>query len=262
MKKKIFALLLSCCLCFVFMSTATAAESLPRLVDDADLLSSYEESSLLSELDQISEKHGMDIVVVTTQSLGGKSAQDYADDFYDYNGYADDGVLLLLSMDEREWHISTTGYGITAITDAGLDYIADCFVPYLSDGDYAAGFGVYAELCDEFIAKAKSGNAYDIGNLPKEPFSAGASLLVSLGIGFVIALIVTGSMKSQLKSVRSQARADSYLKSDSLKLTEKRDLFLYRNVSKRAKPKETSSGGSSVHVSSSGRSHGGGGGRF
>lgn len=52
------------------------------------------------------------------------------------------------------------------------------------------------------------------------------------------------------------------MKKESLNITEKRDLFLYRTVSRTAKPKNESSGGSSTHTSSSGSTHGGGGGKF
>ena len=51
---------------------------LPRLVDDADLLTDSEEQELNTELDEISEKQQCDVVVVTENSLDGKSAQDYA----------------------------------------------------------------------------------------------------------------------------------------------------------------------------------------
>ena len=117
---------------------------LPQLVDDAGLLDSSEEEELESELDEISERQQFDVVVVTVNSLEGKTPQDYADDFYDYNGYGygsdHDGVLLLVSMEDRDWYMSTTGYGITAITDAGREYISDQFVPYLSDGEYLEAF--------------------------------------------------------------------------------------------------------------------------
>lgn len=76
---------------------------LPRLVDDADLLTDSEEQELNTELDEISEKQQCDVVVVTENSLDGKSAQDYADDFFDYNGYGygdeDSAVLFLIGMD-------------------------------------------------------------------------------------------------------------------------------------------------------------------
>ena len=95
----------------------------PRLTDDADLLTSSEEKQLLAKLDEISERQEMDVVVVTTDSLEGKTAEAYADDFFDYNGFGygpmGSGVLLLVSMEDRDWAISTSGDGIEAFTDAG-----------------------------------------------------------------------------------------------------------------------------------------------
>ena len=81
-------------------------------------------------------------------------------------------------------------------------------------------------------------------------------------IGFVIAFIATAIMRSKLKSVRSKSGATDYIKQGSFRVTRANDFFLYRTVSRRARPKDTGSGGSSTHRSSSGRSHGGGGGRF
>ena len=128
---------------------------LPRLVDRGELLTDREESELLSKLDEISERQKMDVVVVTVDGLEGKTAMAYADDFYDYNGYgygdSRDGILLLISMEERDWRISTCGYGITVFTDAGQEYISDKFLPYLSDGDYSEAFTKYADLCEAVL---------------------------------------------------------------------------------------------------------------
>lgn len=252
----------------------SAAGDLARLVDRADLLTENEESELLRLLDSISERQQVDIVVVTVDSLEGKTAEAYADDFYDHNGYGfgdeQDGVLLLISMGERVWHISTSGYGITAFTDAGLEYISDAFVEDLSIGDYAAAFTNFANLCDAFITQANTGEPYDVDNMPKEPFEPGWTLLTTLIIAFVISLIVTGTMKGQLKTVYSQSGADNYIQQGSMRLTRKNDLFLYRHVDRRKRVESSSSsssrrsgsGGSTTHTSSSGKTHGGSGGKF
>lgn len=242
-----------------------------RVVDMAELLSDSDKTALLSKLDEISERQKLDIVVLTVNTLDGKTPRDYADDFYDYNGYGfgenKDGILLLVSMEDRDWWISTTGYGITALTDAGIKYISEKFLSDLSDGDYAQAFTTYAELCDQFITQAKTGEPYDIGNMPKEPFNVAWNILVAFVIGLVVAFVVTNIMKKQLKTVQLKSEANNYVKSNSMIVTENRDLFLYNQVSRRARPKETdnssgSSGGSSTHTSSSGSSHGGGGGKF
>lgn len=250
-------------------ATVSAAGDLPRLVDIADLLSDSEETALLEMLDEISERQRVDVVVVTVDSLEGKSATQYADDFYYEYGYGfgdeGDGILFLISIGDRDWCMSTKGFGITAFTDAGQAYMSGLFVSDLTEGNYAAAFTTFAELCDEFITQADTGVPYDVDNLPKEPFAFGMWLAVSFGIAFVIALIVTGMMKGQLKSVSSQSQADNYIKDGSMQLTRNNDLFLYRHVDRREKPKDNtsdSSGGSSTHTSSSGATHGGSSGKF
>lgn len=276
MKKKIFAFIFALKLCvvpvlpafaetvpvFAEMATVPAADSAPRLVDNADLLTDSEEAGLLSELDGISRQQHADVVVVTADSLDGKSPMEYADDFYDHNGYAEDGVLLLVSMEERDWWISTSGFGITAITDAGLDHISGKFLPALSDGDYAKAFSVYARLCGDFLEQARTGEPYDAGRLPKAPFNAVKSLLAALSAGFVAALAITGVMAGKLKTVRFQPEARNYVRRGSFQVTKSHDLFLYRHIDRHKKAEKNSTGGPATHSSSSGSTHGGGGGKF
>lgn len=262
--KKIISFVFAIMLLALPISTVYAEES-PRLVDGADLLTDTEEAELLQELNEISVRQQFDIVVVTTESLDGKSAMEYADDFYDYNGYGFgdnyDGTLLLVDMDSRQWWISTTGYGITALTDAGIDYISDEFLPYLSDGEYYEAFSIYAELCDEFVTQAREGKAYDVSNMPKGAFPIVSRLGMSIIIGLVVGLIGVNVLNRQMKSVRSQKAAGNYVTQGGLNLYTSRDRFLYVHRDRERLP-EQNHGGSSVHRGSSGRSHGGGGGRF
>ena len=73
MKKRIFSLFFALLLLVTAAIPAFAAAEVPRLVDDAGLLSSREERDLLSRLDEISFRLGADIVVVTVDSLGSKT---------------------------------------------------------------------------------------------------------------------------------------------------------------------------------------------
>lgn len=284
MKKRILFLLLTSCLCVILAFPVCASSlkeqssadngfqsipenrQLPRLVDDADLLTDSEESDLLSKLDEISERQYCDVAIVTVDSLDGKTARAYADDFFDYNGYGmgndDSGILLLISMEYRDWAISTYGFGIQAFTDAGQEYITEQILPDLSDGNYAASFNQFAALADRFLTQAKTGNPYDYGNLPKGPLSL-LWTLVAIGAGLLIAWIIVSIMKSSLKSVQPKNNASDYVRNGSMHLTVAQDMFLYRTVSRSARPKSSSSsGGSSTHSSSSGRSHGGSSGKF
>ena len=165
-------------------------------------------------------------------------------------------------MDTSDWYISTCGKAITAFTDAGIDYIGEQIVPYLSDGDYYAAFDKFADLCDEFMTQYETGDPYDTHNLPKGSFDAVMALVVALVAGFIISKIYTGSLKKQLKTAVKQDKASGYVKEGGINVTTSRDFFLYRTVNRTAKENESNRGGSSTHSSSSGTTHGGGGGKF
>ena len=259
--KKIVVILFAVLLCTLTLSVS-AEDEYYRLQDIAEILTETENEELLATLDSVSERQGMDIAILTVDAVEeGLTVEQDATEWYEYLGYDTDGVMLYISMAERDWYILTSGFGITAITDAGIDYISDKFVSALSDGNYSGAFGAFVKYTDEFITQAKTGEPYDRGNMPKEPFSVGMSLVISFFIGLIIAAIITSVWKSSLTSVKMQTAAANYMKEGSLNVGYSRDFFLYRHIDRTEKEKK-SSGGSSTHTSSSGNTYGGGGGKF
>lgn len=261
----------------IFLIPAANAAEPDRVNDIAGLLTDSQEDRLRGQIEDIAQEYQFDAVIVTVDSLDGKSAEAYADDYFDYNGYGygtdADGILMLVSMEYRDWAISTCGRGLEVFTDYGLDYMSDEIVPYLSDGDYYSAFECFLTLVEDYLNEAEEYIPYDTNNMPgggavaREEESNWLIFVVgSLIVGLIAALIVTGSMKSKLKSVRPQVDARQY--AGNFELTLANDLFLYRTVAKTAKPTNNSSsgrsggGGSSSHRSSSGRSHGGSRGKF
>ena len=267
MKKNLIYLLLTVCMIFTVMLPVSASEYYP-LFDEPDLLTDSEESELIAKLENICSQKQMEVVVAAFETIGDATPMEYADDFYDYNGYGygenRDGLILIIVMDTSDWWISTRGEAIRTFTDAGIDYIGEEIVPYLSAGDYYGAFNRFAEQCVVFIDQANAGDPYDTHNLPKESFNAGMAIVIALVIGFIIGKIYTGNLKGQLKTVQAQRAAANYVKDGSMNVTSSRDFFLYRNVTKTAKESSSSrsGGGSSTHTSSSGAAHGGGGGKF
>lgn len=264
MKRKITAAVLA--LLLVLSAVTAFAESLPLFVDEENLVSDSQGEELGQRLEEVSRTYECDVVIVTVYSLQGKTVTEYADDYFDYQGYGQgasgDGILLLVCMRQREYAISTKGKCINVFTDANLRYMEDRFVGYLSDGEYNDAFNEFVTLCDGFLEQAASGRPYDSDDADRQPLSL-IWIPISLVIGFVLALIITGAMKSKLKTVRMQSAADNYVRGGSMQITKSGDVFLYANVSKHKRPENnSSSGGSSTHVSSSGSTHGGSHGRF
>lgn len=221
------------------------------LIDNADLLTDAEEAELEAKLSEASQRLDADIVVLTELSIN-TDAQSYADDYFDYNGYGPDGLILLVDMGYREWYISTCGVCVDGFEGDGFDYVSENVADDLANEDYVICFDTFAERSDEVLTVIRSGGSY------KAPFGFFSTLIVCLVVGFIAALIITLVMRGKLKSVHTKSEAADYLKRDSLNITVARDIFLYRQVTRTEKPQSTSSS----HTSSSGRSHGGGGGKF
>ena len=261
-------------------ATVSAAGQIPkehqlnRLEDEADILTDSQEQILMQKLDEISERQQCDVAVVTVYSLMGKSAQDFADDFYDYNGYGmgteDSGILLLISMEDRDWAISTYGFGIYAFTDVGIQFLTDAFLSELSDGDYMEAFTIYADKADDLLTRAANGNpldADDIRQMQKQVWKSRVPGMIGAGVvlGILLAYIITrASMKKANGLIGGGAcEAGIYMVPGSVKMTGAGEFRIGTRVNRIYSPRqEKQSGGSSTHVSSSGRSHGGASGKF
>lgn len=243
MKKKLISLITGL---MVLMMLGICVSAKTAYVNDyANLFTSTQRQELTARADSFRESYGLDVVILTAPDLYGKSPMAFADDFYDNNGYHADGVLFLVDMGSRQWHLSTSGGAIEALSDRDLEYIEERVVPYLSEGRYYDAFAHFLDILP--------------GRLAIENTSA-VNLGLSLIAGAAVAGISLLVMRSNMNTGKPQRSAAGYQTEGSYRLRQYQDLFLYSNVSKRQRPQNN--GGSSTHRGSSGRSHGGRGGGF
>lgn len=260
----------------------------PLLIDDQDILSDAEELILSSELETAGAECGADIVILTTDELDEYNDQSFCDNYYDYNGYGQgterNGLLFAFDANDPGgalFYVSTRGSAMAVISDYVIDEIIDVIRYDLKGGNYLSAFVEFAEQCRYYYSEAENGNyyddpgyyddyGYDYDYTPtRESYSSKAPkyALISIVVGLIAALIVVSSMKGKLKSVHKQYDAANYVRNGSMYLTDNRDTFLYNRITSTPKPQQTSSGGARSgggggHVSSSGASHGGHGGRL
>ena len=254
----------SVCLIILMLSPAVLAAS-DAIVDEADLLTQEQEDDLAGLALSIRNTYNMDVVVVVVSSLDGKTSQEYADDYYDYNGYGigDDysGVLFLLAINDRDYAISTCGEAIDALSDDDIDYLLDCVFDDFRNGDYYLGLRTYLDnLENEFYNYA---NSKDEVVKSKDP-NYGKIGVFSLAIGAGAGGIGLATMRSGMNTAKPQVGAQSYLANNSFTLPVNRDTFLYSRTSRTRIQSQSSRGGGrgSTHVGSSGRTHGGGSRKF
>jgi uncharacterized protein len=264
----VLLLLASLCVC-----AAAAGSDTPLIVDNAGVLTSEQVDDLTQTASDLRDLYEMDVVIVVVADLDGKSAQDYADDYYDYNGYGigDDysGMLLLIATESRDWWISTCGEAIYVLTDYGIESIFSDFAGYLSVNDYYHAFETYLDCLPEYFDAYYSGDPIDIAGNYEDDSTVLLGIISSVFVGCVVSGIAVLIMSGRMNTKLPQNSAGNYLNRSSYQLHAHSDMFLYSNVTKVRRESSSSSsssggggGGSSTHSSSSGRSHGGGGGKF
>ena len=239
--KKIFSIILCFCLIFSLPLTVSAQSEEYKaivLIDDQAHLLSDSQIYNLSGI-KVTADFPFVVIISTVDSIGNASPAQYANNRYDQISNKENGILLLLAMESRDWYILTVGEVHARISDSDCQNIANRFLSDLSDGNYYAAFHTF------------------LTDLPSDLYNGYSftMFLVAVVIGLVAALIVILIMRGQMNTAKPQRSATGYVKSGSFNLHTHFDFYLYSRVTKTPRPKNTSSG-------SSGGSRGGSGGKF
>lgn len=225
--------------------------------DQAGLLTSEEEESLNETCQQIANAHEVGISIITVEDFGGGDIKEWQRQLYaEYDlgvGDSDSGVMLAVSMAERDWGMVAFGDAQDVFTTYCRERIAGEFLDDLSEGNYYDSFSTYLMLCDEFLTAAEEGTPYS----EEEPYRENIPVPVIIGAAFFISLIVSllivMSWKKSMNIRIQQNEAAMYFDRESFVLTRDADMFLYHTVSRRAKPKDNGTS-HSMHSDSSGTS--------
>ena len=272
--KRLVSILSALCLAVAFvLSCAVPAmaesEYLPvqdfAYYDQGGLLSDSEEKSLVEKSYSLGEAHSCDIVVITddtdiADSEGNTDPDDVLDYYLNELGYGIGGpngstsvVALYLNITTRDWYISGYGTAEKAVNSDAISYIGEQIKPDLTAGNYYTAFDRFMDLSAEMFEMYEDGKPY------KAPFNLGGALIISVILGFVVALIYVSVLKGQLKSVAANDSAADYVIPGSMNLEQSNEFFLYKTVSRVRRQSESSGSHTGSHT---GRSHSGGGGKF
>lgn len=245
-----------------------AVDASEKVYDFADLFTDSEEQSLYEEITKYIDKYKMDLAVVTISSNVKSSAEEYADDFYDYNNFginsSRDGVLFLIDMDTRNIHMTTTGQAIKMYDDKRVDEALDLVYQHMTNKEYYLGTTKFInKIGNDMDSGVPSSNKNMVIDKEGNPHMIKrVNYLFITILSFVIATIVIVILIAKNKLVRKATTAEEYLVKDSIKINDDGTSLISSNTVKHKIEHDSggssSSGGSSFHSGSSGSSHGGG----
>ncbi len=256
-------LLAACLLLFVCCGTALADE---QVIDDAGLFSLAETVKITQIIDEVEKKHQVDLAVLTTNDVPYDYSdelyilRDYADDFYDQNGYGmgpdDSGLLLVIDMNNRAMWISTAGVMREYIDDSREEQIFDDATPWMRSGAYGQATIRAMESVSRMMNTGREAGTFLYDEVTGERLSGVYNPLTTGEMGFAaiagaaVALIIALSVRSGY-SLQGSTYSYDVSQHANIDLTRDSETFLRKSVSRTAR--STSSGGVS---------HGGGGRRF
>ncbi len=235
----------------ICVNTVYAEAQLYHVTDAAGLLTQDQLAGLEQKAEAVSTEYGVGVYIVTVEDYQAFSTEGvYTATYGIYHEYTmgegegRDGIMLLLSMKERDWAMFCYGDNCQYAFDAyGQEQLEEVFLDDFGNDDWYGGFEDYIEECEVYLQKAAAGD-------PVRESPAGY-IVFAVAIALFIALLAVGGVWVVTKSsVKKQSTANAYV-AGTLDLTGRYDIFTHKTQT-RHKIESSSSGGS--------RSHSGGGG--
>lgn len=242
----------------------TESEKEPHLLgnvlDEAVLLTESEVGKLEQRIGELESKTGFRVLITTTNSTGGKTSRDYAENFFknhNDSGRVRNGLVYLINMEAREIYVYAAGNSVMeSFSEANIDKMLDRIYKKVGDGKYYKSCDVFLDNVERY--GVEGGNKLTAGRLLLQ---LAACMIVGAVIVFFLARNRGGKVVAGVNNYFVASGANEILH---------RDQFINRTVTRqRIKSDDDdnsrggrSRGGSSVHRSRSGTMHGGSGRSF
>ncbi|MFV0413531.1 MAG: TPM domain-containing protein [Oscillospiraceae bacterium] len=184
-----------------------------RVFDSAGLLTAEQAATLQQQAETFENKYDMDMVLVTTGYASGRTAQQYAEDFFTQNGFGrgsrESGVLMLVDTDNQQYYVYTQGLARDYF-DSKIDSLLSALEPLLNSQSYYEAFTT-------FVSEATSRAKTATGISPTEWVIIVAVPLAILAIGYFSVRAKYGRHPTTLDyPLRERSTLSLYLNQDSL----------------------------------------------
>ena len=234
---------------FLYVLTFNAYANTTNVIDNAELLSSYDEELLQERIDRYKDAS---IIILTIDDARGFTSKQYAESYYESQLTKDDGIIMLIDMDNREIYIATTGTYEYKLQDS-INAMLDKAYKHVSNEEYYLAFEGMLDYVDNY-----SGSVVSINILKP----TGESIFFSVIVVIIVAVILIVKHNAATKKPKASvylAKHDGFVVDDhDTVFCGQRDEVI-RNYYNSSSSSGSRSGGSR---SSGGRSFGGGGRKF
>lgn len=244
--KRIFSSFLVLLFCLVYSTSAFATtQKIDYVTDEVGMLTEQERVALNNQAESVSMQYncGVYVYIIDDYTHIGENVTDAAQNLYSIAqlGWGSDasGVLLFLSMAERDYTLLAKGYGNEAFTDYGKEVLSGEFLGDFSSNAWNSGLSHYISYSEEMLSLAQAGTPVDV------PTHTLASFAISLALAGIVTACICMALYAQMRKVAHGFQADTYTTDGGLQVINQKDTFTHRTEQrvKIEKPSSNKPGG-------------------
>ena len=208
--------------------------------DAAGLMSAQERQTLEEKAQQLASKYGVGVYVLSVddyRNYGGSSNIDFWTEklYLDNNlglGNAQNGVILVLSMAERDYCLKIYGKdALFAYTDYAQGQLTDRFLSSFRNNDWYGGFSKYLDFGGTILEDAQDGSPME--KHVDMAATVGGSSLISLLVGLVTGRGRVNRMRRTMKNTGIKKTAVNYVSQEkAVKLNSRQDHYVNTTVNR------------------------------
>ena len=207
-----------------------------KIYDFAEILTENEEKKLYKNIKHFIKETDIDLVIVTIKENVKGLANDtantrmklYAHDFYNYNDFKKNGLLLLIDMHVGGIYMVTEGRAVELFPNSRMNPILKNVYDKVSKKEYFSACNGFITSVSDFVNIGLPGDddehiIDDDGNVVDDVFG---NILWMFLISFVVSGIVVGVMINSYKEQKMNKISKDYLNRDSINITTISDFYL------------------------------------
>jgi uncharacterized protein len=228
----------------VLLLTCTVSAQGEYVKDTSGRLKNCEDELNISA-GEFFENHQIGIYMVTVQYSTGDIDGD-ADRFYHANGFGKgeekSGIMLYVAVIDREYSIYAYGKAMDMFDSDAFDYVEDNILEYLSDTDFESAYTEFYTSSEYIVSLYEQGTPY------KTPFNYVLWIVAALIVGGIAGFIYVSGLKGSMNTVRANDHASRYALDGSFKVSNSRDMLVFKTITRVRKLQNNSSGGTRSSV--------------
>ena len=249
MAKKIFAVVIALMLCLYAVVSVSAYTEQYIICDTDNCLDASEISELEDYARSIEENYGYSVIFCIVNDLNGLSCYEYAQEIASEYTDAENTIVFVNDIQNDVYNYFTSG-NAEELDSSLFDGIYNV---YNADESYFGGISsLYAATeeilenvpTDEFYVPSDDAENEEYTENKKDAPKGKVSIIwipICLGVGIFLGFLIIKSIASKNISVKMQKNATVYTRNGSMTVTGRSDNFLYKELDRRAKPKNNNS---------------------